>query len=196
MNTLTVAFAACLGLGLATQAYAHASEHRSEVLLILRLIDQIPTRVDLDRSGVRPPELLAVAEDKALHRYVRARAAGMLGHFDEPGVRAAVRRLVTSSKDVEVRLQALVALTHLEGVASQTLLTELLEHPHPELRAAAFRGLVRIAAPNLSELIAHRLDVEAIPWVRSTLVRAVDLSGRTAPSEEKAPKRRPERPTP
>lgn len=172
-------------------AEAAPSDHRPELLALLRLIDQIPTKADLLRARITPQALRAAAQDRSLHRYPRARAAGLLGHFDRNETREWLGQLVERSDDLEVRLQALVSLTRLKGHASQPRLTRLLSHPHPELRAAAARGLVRIEAPGLARQIERHLQIEPVPWVRTALRRVVSRVPRGSTLPPRAPARTP-----
>ena len=152
---------------------AAPADHPSALLFLVRVIDRVPTKAQLTEAGAGPrgEALLRIASDRSLRRYARSRAAGMAGHFDAPQTRRALRRLVAESDDTEVRLQALVGITHLEGAGSRALLIGLLEHEHPELRAGAARGLVRIKAREAGSLIADRAQRESVPWVKSALQR-------------------------
>ena len=156
------------------EAQAAAGDHPDRLLLVLRLIDQVPTKAQLVEAGAgaRGEALIRVADDRTLRRYTRVRAAGLLAHFDDAKTRGALRRLVQTSDDVEVRLQALVGLTYAERTAARPLLVKLLNDPNPHLRAAAGRGLVRIKAADRSAVIRARIEQETVPWVRSALHRA------------------------
>ena len=151
------------------------TRHSERLLLVLRLIDQVPTKDQLLAAGAgqNGEALLNIANDRTLKRYPRMRAAGLLAHFDSRQNRSALRRLVETSDDVEVRLQALVGLTHLEGANTEAFLVPLLDHANPHLRAGAARGLVRIKAVNRHAVLTARIQKESVPWVRSALSRAL-----------------------
>jgi HEAT repeat protein len=169
-----------LALGVASAASAAPAQPSERLMLLLNLIDQVPTRADLVAAGVGEDgaALLAVAKDGALKRYPRARAAGLLALFDAPAARQGLASLVDDPavKDREVRIQALAALVHLEGPAAFPRLSSLSRDPDPELRAAALRNLGRLHHPEKQALLHARLAEggEAVPWIRDLARRLLD----------------------
>ena len=139
MRTLLVS----LILFAASPALAYEN-HPEQLMLLMKLIDQVPTKAQLIEagSGDRGEALVAIANDAALPRYPRMRAAGALGMF--PEARPALAAIVENSDDVEVRIQALNSLVLIEKGEARPRLDALLLHAHPEMRAAAARQLSRL----------------------------------------------------
>jgi hypothetical protein len=125
---------------------AEEKDHPKELMLLMRLIDQIPTRAQLIEAGAgeKGEALVAVLADTTLARYPRMRAAGALGMFASVESRASLASAIDGDGDVEVRIQALASLVHLEGHAARPRLNALSSHAHPELRSAARRQLARL----------------------------------------------------
>jgi hypothetical protein len=125
----------------ATPALAEERDHPAKLMLLMRLIDQVPTKAQLLEAGAgeHGGALVAIARDTALQRYPRMRAAGALGMFKE--AKLALAAIVEQGDDVEVKIQALSALVHVEGAEARSRLNRLKLHAHPDLRAAALRQL-------------------------------------------------------
>lgn len=126
-------------------ALVDASDHPARLMFLMKLIDQVPTKAQLIEAGAgdHGEQLISIAFDRTQQRYPRMRAAGSLALFDGEASRAALTLLVEDD-DVEVSIQALVALVHLEGRAARPRLEALLKHPKAELRASASRQLARL----------------------------------------------------
>lgn len=158
-------------------AAAQAAEHPARLLLLTKLIDQVPTKAQLVEAGAgaHGEALYAIAADETLPRYPRARAASMLGHFDTPKARGRLADLLDDPRivDREVKIQALAALVRLEGPASLERLSDLSVHPDPELRAAAIRNLGRVEHPRVQAILQARLaeGAEPVRWVRELAAR-------------------------
>ena len=131
---------------LAAPPIAEAYDHPARLMFLMRLIDQVPTKAQLIEAGAGEDgaALISIANDRTLQRYPRMRAAGSLALFDSIASRAALAEIIEDGDDVEVKIQALVALVHLEGAAARPRLDALLQHQEPELRASALRQLARL----------------------------------------------------
>ena len=127
------------------------TDHPERLMLLMNLIDQVPTRAQMIEAGAgeHGEALVAIARDASLPRYPRMRAAGSLALFDTPESRAALGVILDQVEDQEVQIQALVALVHLEGARLTPRLQALKQHPNPELRAAAARQLDRLVRERL-----------------------------------------------
>lgn len=176
MNTIKKTLLS-LAITLALPSMGMAAEHDARLLMLMNLIEQVPTKAQLQAAGATPEALLSIANDKALKRYPRARAASMIAHFDTPQARLHLAALLQDSqiKDSEVKVQALNGLVYLEGAGSFERLERLSKHDHPELRAAAVRNLGRIQHPGVQGVLRNRLveGVESVAWIK-------DLARRTA----------------
>ena len=130
---------------LAAPAIAEAYEHPARLMFLMKLIDQVPTKAQLIDAGAGDggEQLISIALDRRQQRYPRMRAAGSLALFDGEASRAALATLI-EDEDVEVGIQALVAMVHLEGASARPRLTALLTHPNAALRASASRQLARL----------------------------------------------------
>lgn len=165
-----------LGLAVGASA-AEAAEHPADLLLLTKLIDQVPSKAQLVAAGAgdNGEALFAIATDKGLTRYPRARAASMLGHFDSAKGRAQLKALLDSPEvvDREVKIQALSSLVYLDKAATFERLSGLLTHPDPQLRAAAVRNLGRIEHPGVQAALQARLadGAEPVAWVRALTER-------------------------
>lgn len=152
-------------------AVAAPEAHSSRLLYLLNLIDQVPDAAQLAAAGVdaQGQALYAVAADRQLPRYPRARAAGLLGRYSGPASVAALSRLLAESDDLEVKVQAIAGLTHLEGNQALPRLQGLLADREPELRAAAIRGLRRLDTPAARTLLNQHRQVEKEAWIRASI---------------------------
>lgn len=169
-----------LGLLLSLPVAGQAAEHGERLLLLTKLIDQVPTKAQLVEAGAgaHGEALLAIAKDKDLPRYPRARAASMLGHFDSDKGRASLASLIDDPQilDREVKIQALASLVYLDGAKSFDRLSSMLQDPDPELRAAAVRNLGRIQHPGVQAALQARLadGVESVRWVKALTRRVAE----------------------
>lgn len=146
----TLHLIALCSLSIAPAASADPGDHPEKLLLLMRLIDEVPTRAQMIEagSGENGEALLAIARDASLPRYPRMRAAGSLALFESNESRIALAGLIDDPAlgDHEVKIQALAALVHLEGAKIRPRLDAMRAgHPHPELRAAAARQLDRLS---------------------------------------------------
>ena len=68
----------------AAPVFAEEKDHSPKLMLLMRLIDQVPTKAQLIEAGagLRGAALVAIANDTTLPRYPRMRAAGASGMFD------------------------------------------------------------------------------------------------------------------
>lgn len=158
-------FAAAL---VALPALGFGQEAPERLMFLLRLIDQSPTAAQLVEAGAGEAGevLIAIAKDPEVARYPRMRAAGSLGLFPSPATEAALAALVRGGDDLEVRIQALAALTHLQQARALPLLEGLVAHREVELRAAAVRNLARLEHPRVRSLLEARVQAEPEAWVR------------------------------
>lgn len=147
---------------------AHADPApRAPLVRVLQSPDQIPTAdqvraLDADGSALR-----AIATDRAQTRYLRVRAASLLGLYDRPEVRAALAALAdAAADDVEVRVQALDALARLEGPAGEARLVRALGSEQRVLREVAVIGLARRGSRDV--LVRHR-RVEKDPAINARI---------------------------
>lgn len=175
-----------VSLFVASTAFGAPEDHPAELLLLMRLIDQVPTRAQMDAAGAgrSGKALVAIARDRDLPRYPRIRAAGSLALFDTPASRQALAALLDDEaiEDPEVKIQALAALVHLEGTRTLPRLDDLLDHVHPELRAAAVRNLGRLDHPAARTALRARAEanVEPVPWIERLLTRELGRLERDA----------------
>lgn len=169
-----------LALTLTLPVAGLAAEHDSRLLLLLNLIDQVPTQAQLLEAGAGPnaDALFRVAQDASLKRYPRARAAGLIALFATPKAQLHLAALLDDQTvtDSEVKVQALSGLVYLQGPAAFERLSQLSRDPDPELRAAAVRNLGRIDHPGVQAVLQARLvsGAEPVGWVRDLAVRIAE----------------------
>jgi len=179
MNRTKTSLLLAVGLTVALPAAGLAAEHPAKLLLLTKLIDQVPTKAQLVEAGAgaHGEALFAIAKDAELSRYPRARAASMLGHFDTDKGRDQLAALLDDPQvlDREVRIQALASLVALEKARAFDRLQGLLSDADPELRAAAVRNLGRIEHPQAKATLQAHLaqDREPVRWVRELTQRTL-----------------------
>lgn len=175
-----MAGALVLGVGAAMALHARAAnaaehDHAPKLMLLVSLIDTSPTRETLLEagSGAEGEALIRIVNDRALGRYPRARAAGLLGLFPGETARRGLGAIAdeASFDDIEVRVQAISALAFLEGQTGLARFTRLLEDANPEIRGAAVRALARLSSPAATAAIQNRLGSERVSWVRATMLQ-------------------------
>lgn len=169
----------CVALMAAIPAASIAAPHEARLLTLMNLIDQVPTAAQLLAAGAGQSggALLQIAQDMALKRYPRARAASLIAIFDTPEARRNLAALLDDSKivDAEIKIQALSGLVYLEKAQAFERLSLMARDPNPDLRAAALRNLGRIQHAGVQAVLQSRIadGAESVGWVR-------DLARRTA----------------
>ncbi len=151
-----------LGLLCATPALA---DDARTLRAVLGSPDQIPTAAQVTALDGEGAQLRAIVADRRETRYLRMRAASLLGLYDRPEVRGQLARVADAADDdVEVRVQALDALARLEGGTER--LARALSSPHKALRETAVIGLVRLRA---HALLDQHLTLERDPGIRARI---------------------------
>ena len=158
-----------MALGAALPAWA---DDTATLRMLLGSPDQLPVAAQVRSLDAEGRVLRGIAADRRETRYVRMRAASLLGLYDRPEVRAGLDALLAAAdEDLEVRVQALGALTYLEGPQAVARLTRVLASPERVLREVAVIGLGRIgSAPARAALERHRA-VERDTGIRARLDR-------------------------
>ena len=154
-------------LALLVASPAIAGEHPDRLMFLVSLIDRAPTRAMLldAGAGARGEGLAAIAADRDLPRYPRARAAALLAWF--PLATQELSALVSGADDAEVRIQAIDALVRVQGPAALPTLIPVLDGRRADLRGAAARALARVAAPEVQDALQSRraMFTPAVRWV-------------------------------
>ena len=174
-NRLLVASMLAIGTAVPATALAAEADHPPALMAIVTSIDHIPT-IDSVRdagAGTDGSALIAIATDRTLPRYPRARATALLAFFDSRAAREGLHRLVSSPAfvDREVKIQAVAALTYLDPGRALPLLEKVVLHENVHLRAAAVRALSRLEQPRARRLLVDRLIGEPDASVRRLIVR-------------------------
>lgn len=153
-----------LGMLCAAPALAETDDSRT-LRVVLGSPDQIPTAAQITALDAEGATLRAIVADRREPRYLRMRAASLLGLFDRPEVRGQLARVIDASDDdIEVRVQALDALARMEGGTAR--LSRALASPDKAMREVAVIGLVRLRAHAI--LDRHRL-IERDPAILSRI---------------------------
>lgn len=169
MRTFLSTTLVVMALGAALPAWA---DDTATLRMVLGSPDQLPAAAQVRSLDSDGRVLRGIAADRRETRYVRMRAASLLGLYDRPEVRAGLDALVAAADDdLEVRVQALGALTFLEGPQAVARLTRVLTSPERVLREVAVIGLGRLGtAPARAALEKHRA-IERDPGIRARLDR-------------------------
>jgi|GEM_PF-1691470 len=147
-------------------------------------IDFLPDRDRLDGvvAGNAVADLVEMANDTGAQAGRRLRALRSLGAYDTGPAREALIETVERYDSAEAGIElvylraAIEALADLGGVAGDDtaiIIGDLLEHPSPDVRAAAARGLGDLGDPVGTGFLFRRLDVEKVPFVRAAIDRAL-----------------------
>jgi HEAT repeat protein len=140
--------------------------------MLLGSPDQVPAAAHVRSLDAEGRVLRGIAADRRETRYVRMRAASLLGLYDRPEVRAGLDALVAAADDdLEVRVQALGALTFLEGPHAVARLTRTLASPERVLREVAVIGLDRIGTASARAALEKHRTVERDQGIRARLDR-------------------------
>lgn len=167
----------------ATASAAPEDEYGPRLLLVLSAIDVVPTADQLRAAGagVEGEVLAKIAVDRRVASYTRTRAASCLSLFGAEAAGRSLRAILDDRtlEDREVKIQAIAALSVVEGARALEKISPVLADRDPELRAAAVRAIARMPGERARVLLAARLEVgagEADLRVRALIERK--LAGR------------------
>lgn len=115
--------------------------------LLLGSIDVVLDPMTIAAADLTEEHALAVAQDAQARRYLRVRAVGALGIFGSAQAQAALRDFAQFDLDVEVRIQAVISLTHLGNRApgeTTAFLMGVAETAPPALERVIIRSVRRL----------------------------------------------------
>ena len=182
MRALTILL--CMGLAtfFSATGFADETDHEDQLLTLVGLIDQIPTRDQLIAagSGEDGSALRAIAGDEDLLQYHRLRAVHMLAHFPFEVNAAFIREIAVNHGELtEMREASLFVYTSYMETASESdvdlLVSQLLRDSDSELQRAAIRAAGRLSPGRAEVLIGEFLRTSPVlePRVQRELERTI-----------------------
>lgn len=171
-----IALTLALGL-LPALAHAAPDAERRAVLSLLAHVHTPPTRAALEAASPRAGALLAaLATDRQLPPWYRARAVGALATFPTDQTRRTLQGILQSRSAPELdKARALLALAAAFDVASLPTVQAALRGPSPLLADTAVTAMAKMRGPeakaSLRRHLPRELDAARADQIRKALSR-------------------------
>jgi hypothetical protein len=171
---------AMLVVALLASAPAFAQVGKDAALQALKGYEIPLTKDRLEKLGPGwEAAMEALARDGSLAPLYRIRALGALAHSTRPSSGALLRSVLAQRASaergaaaVELRV-AVLSLAAVEKDAAVEVLAGFLDHPVPDVRAAAAQALAPLSAAKVRPLLQRRLGRETEGFVKAELEAAV-----------------------
>lgn len=191
MKTLvatSLALGVAASVAFATGSVSTLSEH---VKNTLTSIDTIPTRIELDHAfdGAALPNLSSIAQDKDIDIGVRVRAIHGLGKYcAEPCNTAelahqSLTTLIDASRNETIGESVVLLRAAIETIGvlkvstDVVLLTDFLDHPSRDIRAATARALRDLCNNQAVVPLRIRYTAETTDQVKLAISEALRILG-------------------
>ena len=179
MRALMISLCVVLATFVSTTGFAEDNDHAAQLLNLVGLIDQIPTRAQLIAagSGEDGAALRSIAVDEDLLQYHRLRAVHMLAHFPSETNAAFAREIAVSPAALtEMRVASLfVYSSYMETVSEadvDRLVAQLLRDSDPEVQSASIRAVGRLA-PERGDVILNEF-LQSSPVLTPSVQRELE----------------------